>query len=305
MRLLKSSGDGGFSLETFRTDTPPYAILSHTWGDESDEVTFKDIESGGGRSKRGYQKLLFCDSEAQVDGLRYFWIDTCCIDKSSQAELSRSINSMFRWYRDAARCYVYLTDVAMRSQDGQANVDWKSAFRNSRWFTRGWTLQELLAPPVVEFYSADRVLLGDRRSLEQHIHEATGISLDALRGKPLKNFIISERFKWVDKRQTTEEEDIAYSLLGIFDVFLPLIYGEGRTNAIRRLQREIDELEKTSREYDRQNDLSSGSRNDQILPGTLFQVMHGFRDAMLRASTSAGCRRLYEMDCHHRSFSQA
>src|SRR5438045_1695554 len=165
MRLLKLNDGGSFSLETFSAATfPPYAILSHTWGSDNEEVTFKNLVDGTGSNKAGYQKLRFCGSQAKDDGLHYFWADTCCIDKSNNNELTKAINSMFRWYQNAARCYVYLSDVSVRTQDSQAShVEWESSFRNSRWFTRGWTLQELLAPKIVEFYSRDHVRLGDKR----------------------------------------------------------------------------------------------------------------------------------------------
>ncbi|KAH8650871.1 hypothetical protein BGZ60DRAFT_190435 [Tricladium varicosporioides] len=244
MRLLKLNDDGCFSLLCFPKDKiPPYAILSHTWGrGEDDEVTFKDLVNGTGKNKGGYQKLRFCGSQAKDDDLHYFWVDTCCIDKSDTNELTTAINSMFRWYQNAERCYVYLSDVSVRSRDGKSDhVEWKSAFRNSRWFMRGWTLQELLAPKVVDFYSRDCTRLGDKQSLGQQIVEITGVAIEALRGQSLSQFNIEERFSWTEKRQTTMEEDHAYCLLGIFGVFLPLIYGEGRLHALRRLRKEIRE----------------------------------------------------------------
>ena len=240
MRLLKLD-DGRFSLEWFPKDKiPPYAILSHTWGrGENDEVTFKDLIDGTADNKRGFKKLQFCGSQAKADDLHYFWVDTCCIDKSNSTELQTAINSMFRWYQNAARCYVYLSDVSMYTQDGHFQ-EWESAFRNSRWFTRGWTLQELLAPKIVEFYSRDHVRLGDKGSLEQQIHEITGITVEALQGgRHLCDFSVEERLRWGEKRQTTEDEDEAYCLLGIFEVFMSLRYGEGRKNAMDRLRRKI------------------------------------------------------------------
>src|SRR6201996_4562900 len=220
MRLLTVDDDDILRLEIFtEPNIPPYAILSHTWGNDNEEVTFKDITDGAGTHKTGYQKLLFCGNQAKADSLSYFWVDTCCIDKSNEKELTTAINSMFRWYRNAARCYVYLSDVSVRTQDGLApHMEWHSSFRNSRWFTRGWTLQELLAPKVVEFYSRDHVRLGDRTSLEQQIHAITEIPIEALRGRSLQDFTVQERFKWGEKRQTTIGEDMAYCLLGIFDI---------------------------------------------------------------------------------------
>jgi heterokaryon incompatibility protein (HET) len=242
MRLLQLKGHDRFSLTQFpKGNIPPYAILSHTWGGENDEVTLKDLENGSGRDKKGYQKLLFCGNQATADNLHYFWVDTCCIDKSNEKELTTAINSMFRWYQTAARCYVYLSDVSVLVQDSQSRYinEWESAFRNSRWFTRGWTLQELLAPKTVLFYSRDHVRLGDKQSLEQQIRKITGIAVEALQGGYLGNFDVDERLRWAEERQTTEEEDKAYCLLGIFDVSLPLVYGEGYTKAMNRLLRQV------------------------------------------------------------------
>ena len=242
MRLLKAEDYADFSLTEYHGDNiPQYAILSHTWGTEGDEVDFKDIVGGTGQHKIGYDKIRFCAKQAANDGLQFFWVDTCCIDKSSSAELSEAINSMFRWYREAAKCYVYLLDVSKSEsseQDHSSQSAWELAFRESRWFTRGWTLQELIAPSSVEFFSLEGERLGDRASLEQQIHEITGIGIQALRGKSLSDFSVSERMSWAAKRRTTRKEDRAYSLLGIFDIHMPLIYGEGE-KAFLRLNEEI------------------------------------------------------------------
>ncbi|PQE21863.1 hypothetical protein CJF31_00007706 [Rutstroemia sp. NJR-2017a BVV2] len=203
------------------------------------EVTYHDLISGAGKSKSGYEKIKFCGEQAAKDGLRYFWVDTCCIDKSDPAELSNAINSMFRWYRNAKKCYVYLTDVSTSGDDVyiQANQSvWEAAFRSSRWFTRGWTLQELIAPAEVEFFSQERKLLGDKRSLEKPIYEITRIPFQALRGNPFSDFSIAERKRWVAQRQTTEEEDMVYCLLGLCEVSMPAIYGEGKEAALKRLE---------------------------------------------------------------------
>ena len=249
MRLLKVESHGEFSLTDDITgdDIPPYAILSHTWGADREEVTFKDMVDGTGRGKAGYAKIRFCGKQAASHGLQYFWVDTCCIDKSSSAELSEAINSMFRWYRDAAKCYVFLSDVSTRDYDENnqsSQFKWELAFRESRWFTRGWTLQELIAPATVEFFSMENDRLGDKQSQEQLVHEITKIPVQALRGSPLSHFSVEERMSWAEKRKTKREEDEAYSLLGIFDINMPLIYGEGRKRALIRLQKEIDESSK-------------------------------------------------------------
>jgi hypothetical protein len=167
---------------------PRYAILSHTWGEDHEEVTLKDLVDGIGETKAGYRKIRFCGKQAAKDGLQYFWVDTCCIDKSTSAELSEAINSMFRWYRDSAKCYVYLSDVSI---DGFSRND--QSFQKSRWFTRGWTLPELVAPTSVEFFSLEGERLGDRSSLKQEITRITGISIQALQGSPMSQFSVNER----------------------------------------------------------------------------------------------------------------
>ncbi len=171
MRLLELLSNGDFRLTGKLLDNaiPRYAILSHTWGDESEEVTFEDMVEGSGRGKVGYEKIKFCGKEAAKGGLKYFWVDSCCIKKSSDAELSESLNSMFRWYQRAAKCYVFLSDVSTRKRKRGDENTWEQAFRKSRWFTRGWTLQELLAPASVEFFSKEGNRLGDKLSLEQQI----------------------------------------------------------------------------------------------------------------------------------------
>jgi Heterokaryon incompatibility protein (HET) len=246
MRLLKCADAGDFYLTkdfVGNDSIPPYAILSHTWGKDEDELTFKDLQTGTGESKAGYKKIQFCGEQAARDGLKHFWVDTCCINKLSSAELSEAINSMFQWYRDAAKCYVYLLDVSTGdyNENNQfSQFTWESAFRKSRWFTRGWTLQELIAPSSVEFFSRESKRLGDKKSLERQIHEITGITIQALQGSPLSRFSITERISWAANRETKREEDKAYSLLGMFDIHMPLIYGEGRKKAFRRLEEEID-----------------------------------------------------------------
>jgi hypothetical protein len=252
MRLLQRNSAGEFSLtkDFVGGEIPKYTILSHTWGADTEEVTYRDLIDGTGENKEGYEKIRFCGEQARRDGLQYFWVDSCCIDKSNSAELQESINSMFRWYRGAAKCYVFLSDVPRTTADGEDRshqLPWESAFRTSRWFRRGWTLQELIAPTSVEFFSKDRELLGDKASLERHICEITKIPSKALRGNLLADFSVTERMSWAETRQTTREEDMAYSLLGIFDVYMPLIYGEGRGNAIARLREAIDRKEKGMR----------------------------------------------------------
>ncbi|KAI1124938.1 HET-domain-containing protein [Nemania abortiva] len=192
---------------------PPYAILSHTWGHKDDEIYMKDIEDNNFRRKAASRKFLFCSERAEKDGLQYFWIDTCCIDQGKYTvELTTAINSMFKWYKNAAKCYVYLSDVPRINNTPSSKSPaphprpWESAFRASRWFTRGWTLQELLAPRIVEFISSDGVKLGDKAELEELIHQITGIDTSALRGSDLSNFSFEKRMSWMEGRQTKVEE---------------------------------------------------------------------------------------------------
>jgi len=150
---------------------------------------------------------------------------------------------MFRWYRNAAKCHVYLSDVSTAKRkvsDHFSEFTWEPAFRESRWFTRSWTLQELLAPSSVEFFFREGNRLGDKRLLERQIHEITGIDILALRGTPLHEFGVEERLSWAKNRETTRKEDKAYSLLGIFGIYMPLIYSEEEENAFKRLREEID-----------------------------------------------------------------
>jgi len=206
IRLLTykpSSND--FELVAFHSDPPPYAILSHTWT-EGQEVTYDELLAGTEKDKAGYAKIRFCRERVDSDGYKYFWVDTCCINKSSRAELQTAIASMFQWYKRAAKCYVYLPDVSMKKRKrGDENLEWKQAFRKSRWFTRGWTLQELIAPASVEFFSSERQRLGYKQSVEQEIHEITGIPVKVLQGDPLGNFSVTKRKTWMVGRQTAQE----------------------------------------------------------------------------------------------------
>ena len=173
MRLLHYNGDGNLNLTKFlENDIPKYAILSHTW--EEEEVTFDDLQKRIGTKKAGYAKIRFCGEQAERDGLQYFWVDTYCIDKSNSAKLVEAINSMFRWYRMSTKCYVYLSDVS-RTADNTDVMTLESASRKSRWFTRGWTLQELIALTSVEFFCRESKRIDNKSSLEQQIYEISGI----------------------------------------------------------------------------------------------------------------------------------
>lgn len=246
MRLLQLKPDGDIVFGEPRVrNVPAYAILSHTWGKE--EITFQDMEASADKSKTvnkaGWKKIQFCAKQAAADGLQYFWMDTCCIDKKNAVELSAAINSMFRWYQNAARCYVYLSDVPKANKVDDEG-EWKETFSTSRWFTRGWTLQELIAPRLVDFFDSEGERLGDKFSLVSDLYRITGIAKNALRGDALSNFSIAERRSWAKHRNTTIEEDEAYCLIGIFDISMALIYGETRDQAFWRLEEEVHKLHK-------------------------------------------------------------
>ncbi|CAN9176515.1 unnamed protein product [Alternaria alternata] len=241
MRLLHFNALGRLVLTDFRGKTIPlYAILSHRWSDS--EIFIEDISNETYKEKEeGYRKLQFCAERAAQDKLQYFWIDTCCIDRWDNNERSKAINSMFQWYKNAARCYVFLSDVSvLTAAEPVQRSDWEASFRASAWFTRGWTLQELIAPVSVEFFSCEGQRIGDKTSLDQLIHKTTGIPLRALRNCSLDEFTTSEREGWAGNRRTTEEEDIVYCLLGILGVSMPTAYGEGEESARSRLQAELE-----------------------------------------------------------------
>ncbi|KAL5313587.1 hypothetical protein ACEPPN_018008 [Leptodophora sp. 'Broadleaf-Isolate-01'] len=228
MRLIDSST---YELrEFYEKQIPRYAILSHRWKEDG-EVTFQDLQAGRGPEMSGWAKVEGCCRQASKDGWRYCWIDSCCIDKTSSAELSEAINSMFEWYRRAEVCYAYLSDVNFKKGN---RYTLEKDFARSAWFTRGWTLQELLAPQWVEFYDINWQEIGTKSSLAPLIKFITGIS-------HLLNYAeasIAQKMCWASLRQTTRIEDQAYCLLGIFGVHMPPLYGEG-TNAFHRLQMEI------------------------------------------------------------------
>jgi hypothetical protein len=244
MRLLRRCDTSQFSLTkdlSGEDSILPYAVLSHTWGADTAEVTFRDMTNSTGKDKAGYKKIRFCSEQAKQDGLQYIWIHTCCTDKANKAELTHAIN----WYRNAIRCYVYLSDVsspARESNKEESTPLWELQFRKSRWFTRGWTLQELLAPKTVEFFSKEGKRLGDRLSLEQPIHETSGIPVSALQGAPLSQFSVDKRLLWNKDWQTKLEEDKSYSLLGIFNVYITPFYSEGTGRAFGMLMDEINKL---------------------------------------------------------------
>ena len=220
-----------------------YAILSHVWVGE--EQSFQHLQEINRRniSDKRRRKLVspkvrnFCDL-ADAEGYNWGWIDTCCIDKTSSAELSEAINSMFRYYTLAHVCYAYLQDVPLQGAfDGKGGDP--PPFYSSRWHKRGWTLQELIAPRVVFFLSNCWEIMGSKSELADRLEDITRIPASILRleSKP-PDVSIAQRMSWAALRETTRPEDEAYCLLGIFDINMPTLYGEGR-KAFRRLQEEI------------------------------------------------------------------
>lgn len=241
---------------------PRYAILSHTWGEPEDEVTFQDMTmlrqsvstnlSGSSlkvtgieiKRRPGFEKILFACQQAREDGLQWAWVDTCCIDKTSSAELDESIMSMYRWYEHSNQCYAYLSDVPTDLVGDRLD----SRLRVSRWFTRGWTPQELIAPRKVTFFGQAWRRLGSRSTLSRTIHDITRVPEKLLRCETnnqlsdLCHYSAAQKMSWAARRECKRIEDVAYCLLGLFNIYMGLHYGEGN-QAFVRLQEEI--LKKT------------------------------------------------------------
>ena len=225
------------SLEEFTNHREVrYAILSHTW-EKGEEVQFSEFRNREATGKSGWRKIEKTCQLALNDGCEFAWVDTCCIDKTSSADLAEAINSMFPWYAGSEICYTYLADYD--ASDTNARLS------GSRWFTRGWALQELIAPGNVHFYDQSWGLIGTKDVLGQQISLITGIEHEVLlasKDRRLEDVLdqlpVARKMSWAAKRETTRIEDTAYCLLGIFGVNLPLLYGEG-DRAFIRLQEEV------------------------------------------------------------------
>ncbi|XDG06029.1 hypothetical protein ABKA04_005644 [Annulohypoxylon sp. FPYF3050] len=273
MRLLKTKEYRLIETNEVPNPFPQYAILSHTWISPRDEITYQDFKRRkddidyGLYKQKGWKKFKkYCDRAAK-DGWEWAWMDTCCIDKTNPADTQEAINAMFRWYQNAGVCYAYLEDVDANEAsdtdmgfplnwdfDDIASID-NVADRDSvihkalrphlikaKWFTRGWTLQELLAPPYLVFVDRAWRRIGTRESWADEIKEASRIEARYLTDFSPTDFVscsLAKRLSWASRRETTIEEDETYSLLGLFGISLPLIYGEGRWRAFNRLQREL------------------------------------------------------------------
>ncbi|KIJ58275.1 hypothetical protein HYDPIDRAFT_34346 [Hydnomerulius pinastri MD-312] len=228
-----------------------YAIFSHRW--DIGEPLFYELSSKRHGQKPtpvglGYQKLVkFCE-KAKKYGCEYVWSDTCCINKESSSELDEAIRSMYRWYQRAEVCIAYLAQSSSLEDFGR-----------EPWFTRGWTLQELLAPKRMRFYGKDWKPLctsddeddeedegdeespqsandKDNHSILDAIGNVTGISRGDVQDFFPSCIGVPERMRWASKRKTTRIEDVAYSLMGIFDVSMPIAYGEGDRAFYRLLE---------------------------------------------------------------------
>lgn len=235
MRLINTKT---FKLEEFSDhDAPPYAILSHTWGPDIEELTLSDVKKANiNKPGIGSFKFRECCKQAQADSLGYAWIDTCCIDKTNLVELGEAINSMFRWYSLATVCYAYLSDVP----DNKGAFVPGPNFQKSRWFKRGWTLQELLAPKHLRFYNSEWRCIGTKGNRCTVIQEITRVPRQFLLGvTELHVASVAQRMSWAAQRETKRAEDLAYCLLGIFGITMPMIYGEGGKEAFFRLQEQI------------------------------------------------------------------
>ncbi|TQS33157.1 hypothetical protein Golomagni_06507, partial [Golovinomyces magnicellulatus] len=226
--------------EFFGDDIPEYAILSHTWGPQ--EVTLQEWsrrQEPSVSSKAGCQKILSACRLASAHDLKYVWIDTNCIDKTSSAELSEAINSMFDWYRDAQICFVHLQDIIFDPDSAVSTTNLTELFQSSRWFSRGWTLQELLAPKCLRFYDKNWTHITDKKLCLEALSVVTSIPIPILQSQVnIRGASTAQRMSWLSRRKTTRREDMAYCMFGIFGVNLPLLYGEGH-KAFTRLQEEL------------------------------------------------------------------
>lgn len=239
-----------------------YVIVSHRWLPGGSEIIFADMPgltaahraSGAPRAPPGKERSLDklrgacetvrADRELAARSVHHVWLDTVCIDKSSSAELSESLNSMYAWYRDAERCLTYLSDYHRPPGAARSPGDDDDAFTGSVWFERGWTLQELVAPSRVDFYDAEWRRFGDRASLAGALERRTGVQRALLQPRGATETLmrqagVAHRMSWAARRQTFSKEDMAYCLMGIFGVNMAVLYGEGMEGAFRRLQEEI------------------------------------------------------------------
>ncbi|KAJ8519460.1 hypothetical protein ONZ45_g3573 [Pleurotus djamor] len=250
-----------------------YAILSHTWANR--ELGFRDVNVEGGmgvgslEKKEGYAKL---DGMCRVAGefmCRYVWFDAVCIDKSNTMEMEETIHSMWKWYQNAYICIVHLSNTNLKLPSYPANSSVsptgprrrgdskRKQLKEDPWFRRGWTLPELLAPKRIKFYLGDWTKMDQRvgrrfdicRVQEEGfdfgaeyvqflrlVADAATVPVCAVKQFSLRTHSAPEVFHWISKRITTRPEDLSYCLMGMLDIHIPIIYGEGHENAFYRLQ---------------------------------------------------------------------
>ncbi|KAL4062633.1 heterokaryon incompatibility protein-domain-containing protein [Scleroderma yunnanense] len=234
-------------LEFCDDEATVYAILSHRWTneevdyDEMVELAKMEVEERAEiRGRHGYRKILASCEQAKRDGYKWLWVDTCCIDKRSSAELSEAINSMYRWYDHSSVCYAYLHDVVNSSTLGRRDTTrYPDTNGWPEWFSRGWTLQEMIAPSHVQFFNRNWQRIGDKKTLARTLSRITGVPEHILKhGLSSNRPCIAQIMSWAADRTTTRVEDRAYSLLGLLEVNMPMLYGEGK-KAFHRLQLEI------------------------------------------------------------------
>ena len=224
MRLLNVNT---LRLSEFINDVPRYAILSHRW--ETDELTFQDVSQKYIPHKQGWKKVKAACSIARKSRYQWIWLDTCCIDKINSVELNEAINAMYKWYENADVCYAYRFD----------HIDGPKRLRDSSWFSRCWTLQELIAPKHVEFFDRYWKCFGSKEQLRYELSKITGINTNILLGADPRECSVAQRMSWAAGRQATRVEDKAYSLLGLFGLSLPTLYGSGGEEAFRSLQAKL------------------------------------------------------------------
>jgi heterokaryon incompatibility protein (HET) len=236
-------------LRKFNQHPPRYAILSHRWIDEQ-EICLQDWEvyvanqdplSSQIKCKSGFIKIQNACIQAQKRGFEWLWADTVCIDKRDNSEVTKSVNLMFSWYQSASVCFAYMHEVSNNNQRLKWTEDNAVVRKTPEWFTRGWTLQELLAPKKLLLSDQDWNCIGDRENCAQVITKFTGIPLSALCGKDIQSYSYADRLAWAKGRQTTEPEDRVYSLLGLLGVSLPAVgYGIGLKAALWQLESAIE-----------------------------------------------------------------
>ncbi|KAK7460467.1 hypothetical protein VKT23_009188 [Stygiomarasmius scandens] len=222
-------------VEFHERDTiPPYAILSHRWIKRK-EVVYRRFKRHDRWTKlrSGYRKIQAACRQACQDGIRYIWIDTCCIKQGNHDDVAMNITSMYGYYQNAEVCYVYLVDVGRKRTMFDGRFWWQLG---SEWFQRGWTLQELLAPRTVIFLNKRWQRIGDKYDLRDDIQRQTTIPSAVLSGEQsVQDVDVLTRMSWAMDRETTKEQDEAYCLQGLLGVSVEPDYDESYYASFNRL----------------------------------------------------------------------